>query len=122
LQGNRVTPDYTAVPSVVFTIPPLARVGLNEAGAREQGFSFRVNSQDTSAWFTARHTGESCAAFKTLIEKDSGRLLGAHLLGPHAAEVINLFAVAMRSGLTAGELKEAPLVFPSATHDIHRML
>jgi glutathione reductase (NADPH) len=122
LKGNCVKPDYSAVPSVVFAIPPLARVGLSESEAREQGFKFRVNARDTSDWFTARHTGESCSAFKTLIEKDSGRLLGAHLLGPRADEVINLFAIAMRSGLTATELREAVLVFPTASHDIRSML
>lgn len=54
LEGNHRKPDYRSVPSVAFTIPPIAMVGLSEAKAREQGLKFKVNSQKASDWFTAR--------------------------------------------------------------------
>ena len=49
LGGNQITPNYKGIPSVVFTIPPLSSVGLQEEGARKQGLRFRINKADTSS-------------------------------------------------------------------------
>ncbi len=57
-----------------------------------------------ASWYSSRRIGEEASAFKVLVEEDSGRVQGAHLLGPHADEVINLFAIAMRSGMPARAL------------------
>ena len=122
LQGNHEKADYLGVPSVVFTIPPLARVGLLEAQAREQGVRFRVRHERTSTWYTARRVGEDCAGFKVLIEEGTERIVGAHLLGPHAEEVINLFAIAIHAGLSAAQLKAIIPSYPTAGSDVHYML
>lgn len=121
-QGNHVKPDYTGTPSVVFTVPPLARVGLLEEEAHRRGLRFRVAGEDMSDWYSARRVGESCAAFKTLIEEGSGRILGAHLVGPEAAELINLFALAIRRGISAAELRQTLFAYPTAASDIGYML
>lgn len=122
LLGNHRKPDYTGVPSVAFTIPPIAKAGLNETEAREQGLRFRVKSQKASDWFTARQASEPTYGFKVLVEEASGRILGAHLVGPHADEVINLFALAIRHRLTAEDLKATMFAYPSAASDIGYML
>jgi glutathione reductase (NADPH) len=122
LKGNQRKPDYRGVPSVVFTIPPVASVGLQEEAARKQGLKFRVQHTKTSDWYTARRVGETYSGFKILIEKDSERILGAHLIGPHAEEVINLFALAIRSGLQAKDLKTMTWAYPTAASDIPYML
>ena len=122
LEGNRRTPNYRGVPSVVFTIPPLARVGLLETEARERGLRVRVNREKTSGWYTARRVAEDTAGFKVLVEEGGERILGAHLLGPNADEVINVFGLAIRRGLTADELKEAIFGYPTAASDISYML
>jgi glutathione reductase (NADPH) len=122
LNGNWEKPNYLGVPSVVFTIPPLARVGMLEAEAREKGLRFRVKHQKTSTWYTARRVGEDASGFKVLVEEDSDRILGAHLLGPHAEEVITLFGLAMRSGLTAETVKGMISGYPSASSDVGYML
>jgi glutathione reductase (NADPH) len=59
-----------------------------------------------------------------LVEEGTGRILGAHLLGPNAAEVINLFATAIRVGIPAHELKQKQVIFayPSSGSDIRSML
>ena len=62
------------------------------------------------------------SGFKVLIQKESDRILGAHLLGPHAEEVINIFAVAIRSGIRAAELEEMPYAYPSSSSDIGYMV
>lgn len=122
LEGNHAKPDYTGVPSVVFTIPPLVSVGLREEDAREQGLKFRVNHQRTSDWYTNRRLNEETAGFKVLVEKGSGRILGAHLLGPHADELINLFALAIRSRLSAEDVKAAIFAYPTSASDVSYMV
>jgi glutathione reductase (NADPH) len=121
-QDQKINVDYTGIPSTVFTLPPLARVGLLEAQAREQGLRFRVKHESVPGWYTARRVNESCYAFKVLVEEGSERILGAHLIGPEAGEVINLFGLAMRGGLTAAALKHAKFAYPTAASDIEYML
>jgi glutathione reductase (NADPH) len=122
LEGNRERPNYLGVPSVVFTIPPLARVGLLEAEARRQNRRFRVRHEDTSSWYTARRVAEECAGFKVLVEEGSDLVLGAHLIGPHAEEVINLFGLAIRTGLTANQLRTGIFGYPTSASDVAYML
>lgn len=122
LEGNRYTPDYRGVPSVAFTIPAIAAVGLSEASARAQGLKFRVNAERTSDWYTARRLNERVYGFKTLIEEDTGHILGAHLVGPHAEDDINLFALAIRHDLTADDLKTTMFAYPTGASDISYML
>ena len=122
LEGNHRQPDYRGVPSVAFTIPPIAMVGLSESKAREQRLRFKVNSRKASDWFTARQAAEPTYGFKVLVEEGSGRILGAHIVGPHADEVINLFALAIRHGLTADDLKGTIFAYPTGASDIGYML
>ncbi len=122
LEGNRHRPDYRGVPSVAFTLPPIAAVGLGEVEARAAGLTFRVNRQKAPDWYTARRVAETVYGFKTLVEEGSGRILGAHLVGPHADEVINLFALAIRRDLTAEDLKQTIFAYPTAASDIGSML
>lgn len=122
LQGNHRKPDYFGVPSVAFSIPPIAAVGLGESGAREQGLRFRVSSQLASDWYTALQQAEPVYGFKILIEENSGRILGAHLVGPHADEVINIFALAIRQQLDADALRSMIFAYPTGASDIGSML
>jgi glutathione reductase (NADPH) len=121
-EKNPQSPDHTVVPSVVFTIPPLASVGLLESVARHRGLAFDVRHGDTASWSSSRRVGETHSGFKVLVEKPSGRILGAHVLGPHADDVINIFAIAMRAGGTASSLKEILFAYPTAGSDILYMV
>jgi glutathione reductase (NADPH) len=122
LEGNTATPDYSIVPSVLFTLPPLASVGLSEQAARERGLTFVTRHEQTGGWYSSRRLGEDTSGFKVLVEEGSGRVLGAHLLGPHAEEVIALFAVAMRAGMPAGDLKSMLFGYPTSASDVPYML
>lgn len=122
LEGNHHKPDYTEVPSVVFTVPRLAMVGLTEELAREQGLNFNVHHQDTSDWLFSREFGADYSGFKVLIEADSNRILGAHLLGPQAEEVINVFAMAIRAGFNTDDLKKTIFAYPTGASDISNMV
>jgi glutathione reductase (NADPH) len=122
LKGNHAIHDYSVVPSVVFTIPPLSSVGLHERAARERGLRFTTHHEQTASWYSSRRIGESASGFKVLVEEGSGRVLGAHLLGPDAEEVINLFAMAMRSGMSAQTIKEMMFAYPTVASDISYMV
>jgi glutathione reductase (NADPH) len=126
LKGNHVKVDYSGVPSVVFTIPPLASVGIQEYAAKKEGLHFKTNHEkNTSSWYSSRRLGEKYSGFKVLVEdggEKSGRILGAHLLGSHSEEVVNIFALAIRLGLTAENIKEALFSYPTNSSDIRYML
>lgn len=122
MEGNRHRPDYRGVPSVAFTLPPIAAVGLSEEAARQQTPRVRVNSAKVPDWYTARRVRESVYGYKTLVEEDSGRILGAHLVGPNADEVINLFGIAIRHDLTVDDLKDTMFAYPTGASDIGYML
>ena len=100
----------------------MAGVGLLEEDAREQGIDFRTTREDTSTWYSSRRVGAKHSGFKVFIDKESDRILGAHILGPHAEEVINIFALAIRSGIRAAELEEMPYAYPSSSSDISYMV
>lgn len=122
LQANSRKMEKHPVASVVFSIPPLASVGMREDQAKAAGRKFRCVLQDSSGWYSSRRVGEDCAGSKVLIEEATNLILGAHLLGPQAEEVINIFAVAMRGGMTAGDLKAMLFAYPTHASDIPYML
>jgi len=122
LEGNHRKPNYAGIPSVVFTTPPLARVGLSEEEARAQGLQFAVHQGDTSGWYSSRRVALRHTGFKTLVEDGTGRILGAHLLGLHAEEVINLFGLAIRTGITASQLKDMVYAYPTSGSDLGYLL
>jgi glutathione reductase (NADPH) len=122
VEGNRRTPNYDGIASAVFTIPPLASAGLTEDAARAAGRRFRVTRQDTSGWFNTRRVGETASGFKVLIDEASNQVLGAHLLGPRADEVINLFAAAIRLRIPADELRQVIFAYPTYGSDVRFML
>ncbi len=122
LEGNRRPSNYEGIASAVFTIPPLASVGLLEDAARTTGRRFRVNYQDTAGWFNTQRVGETASGFKVLIDEETDHILGAHLLGPRADEVINLFAVAVRLRIPARELQQVLFAYPTYGSDVRFML
>jgi glutathione reductase (NADPH) len=122
LEGNRQRVRYDGFASAVFSVPPLAAAGATEAEARAAGRRFRTHWQDTSSWFNTRRVGETTSAFKVLIEENTDRIIGAHLLGPHADETINLFAAAIRLGIPAAELRQVLFAYPTFGSDIRFMV
>ena len=122
LKGNHRKVDHVAVPTIVFTIPPLAAVGLSERAAGEQSLQLRIKREDTSGWYSSRRVAEDCSGFKVLIEEGNDRILGAHVIGPHADELINVFALAMQTDTPASKLKHALFGYPTLGSDVKYML
>ena len=121
--GRRPAPEpRELVPTVAFTIPPIASVGLGEAAARVACRNMRVHCRRTSGRYAARGPGEPVCGFKVLTDEASHRILGAHLVGPGAEATINLFALAIREHLTTDALRAARFAYPTAASDISYML
>ena len=122
VEGVRHQPDYSVVPSAVYTVPALASVGLSEDEADESGIDFEVLTSDMSEWFSSRFYAETVAWAKVLVEKESRRIVGAHLVGHHGEELIHLFALAMRHDISADQLAEGVFAYPTFAADIPSML
>jgi glutathione reductase (NADPH) len=119
---HRHRPDHRGVPSVAFTLPPIAAAGLSENEGHQQGLKVRVKSAKASNWYTARRVREPVYGYRTIVEEGSERILGAHLVGPHADEVINLFAFAIKHDLTVEDIKATMFAYPTGASDIGYML
>ncbi len=124
LNGNTRKADYSLVPSGIFTIPALAAVGLSEEAAKKKGIEYDLLSGDMSSWYASRRIGLRHAAYKLLLEKGTRRILGAHVLGENAGEIVNLFSLAIRHNLTADDLTYDAMLYayPTSTYEITYMV
>jgi glutathione reductase (NADPH) len=122
VNGDTRKPRYRHIPATVFTVPALASVGLTEAAAAEQGLDFDAKATDMVDFRSSMTHAESVAYAKVLIEKGSKRILGAHLVGHGAEEVIHLFAFAILHGIGAEALGASVYAYPTFASDIKYML
>ncbi|HEY5169066.1 MAG TPA: NAD(P)/FAD-dependent oxidoreductase, partial [Thermoleophilia bacterium] len=120
--GEDAAYDGRAVPSVCFSDPPLAAVGMSAAEAARQGDAVKVLRADSGEWFSQRRIGQTHGGMALVTDAASGRLLGGHLLGVDADEVINVLALAIRHGLTASDLTAMTWSYPTATADLPYVL
>ena len=122
VNGTTRTPDYSGVPTAVFTIPELARVGMLEQEALDGGLDIDVRYNDTSGWYSNHRIGEPTAAAKILVDRTTDQVVGAHLLGPGYAELINILGLAMKANLTTRQLKSMTAAYPTVGSDLGAML
>ena len=109
-------------PLLHHNLQVLASVGLTEEEAGARGFAFAVKANDLTGWRSSQTHAESAAFSKVLIEAGTGRILGAHIVGHGAEEIIHLFAFAMKQGITAQGLGESVYAYPTFASDIKHML
>ena len=122
LQADSSKPNYTAIPSIAFTYPMLASVGMSEAQAKDSGRDIKVNHVDMSTWYTYKRMGEQPSRAKVILDKADGRILGAHILNGEAEHLINYFTIAMRHGLTAPQLSDTLFAYPTDGSDLQYLL
>jgi glutathione reductase (NADPH) len=122
VDGPKHRPDYASLPSAVYTVPALASVGLTEAQAKEQGFNIKVSVNHMEDWFSARTYAETRAYAKVIVDAGSDLILGAHMVGHGAEELINIFALAKAHGITATAIRDFIFAYPSFASDIKHML
>ncbi|WP_203887198.1 FAD-dependent oxidoreductase [Planotetraspora kaengkrachanensis] len=123
--GTRSTADRRAIPHTLFMTPPLSTVGLTERQARRQGHTVKIATKpiaEIAAMPRARIVEETRGLMKFVIDAETDRILGAALLGVDSQELVNTVALAMRHGVTAGELRDAVYTHPSSTEGFNEVL
>jgi len=121
-KGNHTKMDFPPVPSVVFTIPQVATIGLTEEEAKKKGYNYVVEYKSVPQWFNAKRINEKVYAYKTIVDKDRHIVLGAHIIASEAGEMINLFVLAMCGKLTTDNLKAMIFAYPTWGNDIKGMV
>ncbi len=110
-QGGKI--DYSAVPTTIYTLPEVSRVGLTEQEAKEQGIESVAGRFPFAANGKAKGLREEEGFVKWIASKDDGRLLGLHILGPQATELLAAGIVALSRKLTAHDFADS--IFPHPT-------
>ncbi len=110
--GNRVM-NYNAVPGAVFTMPEVSNVGLTEAQARDQGYNVRADTAFFRALGKAHVIGEIAGQAKIVSDAENGKVLGVHIVGPHAADLIAEGTLAVQMGCTVKDLAETIHAHPT---------
>jgi glutathione reductase (NADPH) len=119
--GRPTAPDLENVPSAVFSQPPVAVVGLTEARARERFGEIDVYR---SRFRELKHTlsgRDQQAMMKLVVERASGRVLGVHMVGSYAGEIVQGFAVALRCGATKAQFDATLGIHPTAAEELVTM-
>ena len=112
LERTNVVPDYTGSPSLLFTTPEIAQVGLSEDDCRRRDLS--INKAIAPLNIIARsNTSDFRDGFVKIITDKKGVILGATVAAPHAAEIIHELALAVKLGITAAQLADVPHAFLS---------
>jgi len=106
----------------VYTVPALAAVGLTEAAASQKGLAIKVHTNDMHDWFSARTYAETVAWSKIIVDQSTDRIVGAHFVGHAGEELVNIFGLAMRFGITAGQIRDNVYAYPTFSSDITHMI
>ena len=122
VEGSKHRPDYASIPSCVYTVPALATVGLSEAKAKEKGLKTKVQVNDMEYWFSTRTFAETLAWSKIIVEEETDHIIGAHFVGHAGEELINVFGLAMKHGMTASQMRDFVFAYPTFSADIKSMM
>lgn len=102
--GRDSAMDYRAVPNCVFTMPEIAGVGLTEQEAKEQSIPYQKSRFPFNASGRALAMGQTAGQVKMICRQDGGEILGLHIMGPHATDMIAEGALAIQMGATAEDI------------------
>ncbi len=126
--GYNKTIDYSIVPAVIFTSPEIGSVGLKQHQAEEIGISFKTGHFQFRSLGKAHAMGEITGIFKIIADVKTDKVIGVHIIGPHASDLIHEGALAMKGGITATELADMIHAHPTlseglreAALDLHSM-
>ncbi|HMK55946.1 MAG TPA: dihydrolipoyl dehydrogenase [Dissulfurispiraceae bacterium] len=124
--GGDMKMDYSVVPAAIFTSPEIGSVGLREPQAASRGLRIKTGRFQFRALGKAHAMGEIAGLIKIIADADSDRVLGVHIIGPHAADLVHEGALAIKSGMTARQMGEMIHAHPTlseglmeAAEDVH---
>lgn len=113
--------DHAHVPAAVFGQPEAAAVGMTEDEAREQDIPVRIFRSEFRPMRYTLPDRQEQALMKLVVDRRSDRVLGIHIVGPEAAEILQGFAVAVRAGLTKGDLDRTLGIHPTSAEELVTM-
>ncbi|MEA3360289.1 MAG: FAD-dependent oxidoreductase, partial [Thermodesulfobacteriota bacterium] len=110
--GNRKM-EYDVIPGAIFTTPEVADVGITEAQAISQGIKIRTDTVLFRNISKAQVLSEIAGQVKMISQRDTGKILGVHIIGPHATDLIAEGALAVKRGCTVKQLAETIHAHPT---------
>ena len=110
--------NYQVIPAGIFTLPEIGRVGLTEQQAREQGIMTTVGRFRYGGLGKAQAVGEPTGQFKIIADEQSKKILGVHIIGAHAADLIHEGALAMQGGLTVADVADMIHAHPTLSEGL----
>ena len=117
--GNKPTKvNYDCIPSAVFSHPPLGGVGLTEAQARNQLGSVKVYTSDFRPMKNVLANRNERALYKLVVNSINDKVVGAHMIGPEAPEILQMVAVAVKAGLTKAQFDECVAIHPTMAEEL----
>lgn len=117
LHGNTRSLPERPAPTIVYATPPIAKVGLTVEEAEAEGIDFDVKETDMSHFLTYSRINDTTAYSKVLLSAE-GHVIGAHLIGHHAPELINLFSYIIQNKLSHQLVKHLEVAYPTAASDL----
>jgi pyruvate/2-oxoglutarate dehydrogenase complex dihydrolipoamide dehydrogenase (E3) component len=121
LEGGDASTDGRLVPYTVFTDPQLGRIGLSERDARKQGVRYRVARIPMSHVARALELDESRGVMKALVDPDTGRILGAAVLGIEGGELMAMLQLAMMGNVPYHRLRDAVFAHPTLAESLNTL-
>jgi|Deesub1362B_J571_1020462.scaffolds.fasta_scaffold00010_234 dihydrolipoamide dehydrogenase len=128
IMGAEEKMDYSTVPAAIFTSPEIASVGLREYQAKEKGIEYITGHFQFRALGKAHAMGEISGLIKVIADKKTDKVLGVHIIGPHASDLIHEAALAIKASLKVKDIAETIHAHPTlseglmeASEDVHDM-
>ena len=116
--GGNAEVNYDVIPAAIFTSPEIGSVGLREKQAAEKGLKYKVGRFQFRALGKAHAMGEIAGLFKIIADEETDKILGGHIIGPHASDLIHEVALAMGKGLTVKDVAHTIHAHPTLAEGI----
>ncbi|MDP3296675.1 MAG: dihydrolipoyl dehydrogenase [Thermodesulfovibrionia bacterium] len=116
--GGDAVINRSVVPSAIFTSPEIASVGLREKQALDKGYRIKIGRFQFRALGKAHAMGEISGLIKIIADEQNDKILGAHIIGPHASDLIHEIALAINKGLTVKDIADTIHAHPTLSEGI----
>ena len=117
--GNKPTRvDYTNIPSAVFSHPPIAAVGLTEGQARDKLGTYKTYVSDFRPMKNVLAGRNERSLYKMIVDEETEKVVGIHMIGPDAPEILQAAAIAVKAGLTKSQFDETIALHPTMSEEL----
>ena len=119
MYGNKPTRvDYANIPSAVFSHPPIAAVGMTESEARDRLGTYKTYVSDFRPMKNVLAGRNERSLYKLIVDEESEQVVGIHMIGPDAPEILQAAAIAVKAGLTKGQFDETIALHPTMSEEL----